>query len=178
MVKTRASSDPCVYCLETAIEFPVKLCTVCSARSCAECFEKSFKKSVLTPETMASEILCPMCRSPLLPSFAQILKEPALRDTARWTNDNSNYESFWHKVGHNAPPQKGLSRFIMCVYALAAELRMHLLEHTVAGIDRITALSRLRRRADRDDTIASLTDSAHYITGRFDDCEPWRPPPQ
>lgn len=178
MVNTRASSEPCVYCLETAIDFPVKLCSGCSARACARCFEHALKTRMLTPETMASDILCPMCRRPSLPSFAQLIKEPELQRSARWNHDSTNYKTFWQKVGRPSPPQIGVSRFVMCMYAMAADLRLQLLHSAEISVQRISTLARLRPRTSRDIEIEEVTIAAQHITSRFDECEPWQQPPQ
>ncbi len=177
MVRTRARADPCVYCLETAIEHPVRLCATCPARACARCYEVALRRTILVPEMMAADIRCPACRRPSLPSFAQLTKSPALLATVAWQHDDSNYASFWRAVGRGAPPNLGMSRFVMCMYSLAAELRMHLLAHAVAGIDQADALARLRPRSDRAARMAAIAGAANVVTRDFDDCAPWTPPP-
>ena len=82
-------------------------------------------------------------------------QSPALLATVAWQHDDSNYASFWRAVGRETPPNLGMSRFVMCMYSLAAELRMHLLAHAAAGIDQADALARLRR----DEGKAAVTSS-------------------
>lgn len=176
MVVTRSQTQSCVYCLDTVLTYPVELCAQCSAVSCAQCFEVALKKQMLTPETMAKNITCPMCRTPMLPSFAQVLKSSRLQESIRWYNDSSNYRRFWRMTGRHVLPQLGISRFIMCMYALSAELRMQLLHCATIDIERVDTLSKLRPKTNRSNEIAAITQAASLVTRRFEECEPWNLP--
>lgn len=178
MVRTRATSTPCMYCRDTAIASPVALCSVCPAIACLQCFKASLRHAMLTPAAMTVDITCPACRRAALPSFAQLVKTTELQEAVRLHHDDSNYARFWHLVGRAAVPPLEISRFIMCMYLLAAELRMRLLKHAADGIERADVLNRLRPRGNRNALVAAIADASEFVTSRFDDCRPWSLPPQ
>ena len=153
------------------------MCSCCSARSCTGCYQKALEHQLLDVKAMAKPILCPKCRVPMLPSFSQIVKDSRLLNSITWGNDVNSYAEFWRLVGRSVP-SKGLSRFIICMYSLAANLRMRMLQVVEEYATRQDVIARLRPRS------ADLTQHEHLqevvsaVTTDFDECPPWiRPQP-
>lgn len=152
--------DACVYCRNPANgESLLCMCSVCRATCCAACLSLAVEHRFLRPGDMSTPLLCPCCRTPIIPSFAQVVQTPGMLSTIV----NCSAESFWTMVGIPPPPVR------VTIHLFAAYVHMASVLNTMRTRSRhfIERLRALRRTPQRAAAVACHVDDVYAWESAF-----------
>ena len=110
-------SMSCVYCLSgLGTGATISLCRTCTVTSCTDCMCEAMSHALADLTDITSPMRCPACRTDIVPSVAQVLKNDEM-----WICVSTSCSSgFWNAVGLPGGLPESVSAHLFDIYICIA----------------------------------------------------------